>query len=432
MNPVKVLFLSPFFYPETISTGKYNTVLVQALIDRGAAVDVVVSHPFYPTWEPKRSLAELHGAKIHRGGAWVRYPSSVLLRRLVFELWFTCHAARECWALRGDVAVAIAVFPPTLFFILVNYLLPRRTRRIGIVHDLQGILGLHGKGLLNLLLRRCVHAVEKKSFRSCDRLIFLSNSMARTAIAEFDLDPDKVSVCYPFVTVRAGSGGSNRLAHLFPEHFQHVVYSGALGKKQNPLGLLKFYRAAASQLPDVYFHFFSEGPASEELCRLHNADPVDRIRFHKLVSENDLEELYSRSTVQIIPLLDGSADACMPSKLPNILATGCAVLAICDSDSEIAHILRQTNTGVAAGSWNVPVLVTQLEEVLRRAKSQSRVQRKALTDRLLSSSFSLDSLVDAVFECVGGCGTERDTLLPRASKVAGTDEVTLERGDQRL
>jgi len=47
---------------------------------------------------------------------------------------------------RGGCSTAVAVFPPTLFFLIVMSLLPASAKKIGIVHDLQGILGLSGGG----------------------------------------------------------------------------------------------------------------------------------------------------------------------------------------------------------------------------------------------------------------------------------------------
>ena len=42
----KVLLVSPFFHPERISTGLFNTKLVEGLIKKGVVVDVWCSHPF--------------------------------------------------------------------------------------------------------------------------------------------------------------------------------------------------------------------------------------------------------------------------------------------------------------------------------------------------------------------------------------------------
>lgn len=392
----KLWVFSPFFHPEMISTGKYNSVLVQALAERGVAIEVVTSHPFYPAWRPTRFYGEFDGISVHRGGAWVRYPRSILLRRLVLEVWFSFHAIYRAWVGREDLITAVGVFPPSLFFAFLRLLLPTSAKRIGIVHDLQGILGLSGSGFGKRLLYQVVREVEKSAFRSCDKLIFLSHSMAKAAVEEYGLDTTKVSVHYPFVTVSGSGRVQANLADLLPQDARHVVYSGALGKKQNSFRLYEFFRDCAPGLPDVHFHFFSGGPMFQELKRAHNAAPVERIHFHGLVNDTDLEELYARSTLQLIPQSEGSSSACLPSKLPNILATGCAVLAICERDSELAQILAQTETGIVADSWEPKVLSIKLREALNMAKLRSHEQRRAQVKNLLSNAFSLDALVGTV------------------------------------
>jgi glycosyltransferase involved in cell wall biosynthesis len=289
---------------------------------------------------------------------------------------------------------------------------------VGIVHDLQGILGLSGGGWLKRALYRVVHAVEKRAFRSCDTLIVLSRGMAAKILDEYKLQSDRIVVRYPFVTVDSALRIGTNLADKFPEGFQHVVYSGALGKKQNPHGVFDFFRAAVSQVPGVHFHFFSDGPIFEELRKRHLACPVDRISFHELVSEADLEELYARSNVQLIPQLEDTSEACLPSKLPNILAMGCVVLAICAPETELATILQQTACGVAAESWDFAVLIQKLNQVLRQAKSQSRQQRQALAAPLLETEFSLGPLIDTV---LGSCAPAPSPLSLSASGPMRTD-----------
>jgi hypothetical protein len=123
---------------------------------------------------------------------------------------------------------------------------------------------------------------------------------------------------------------------------------------------------------------------------------VDRISFNGLVSEADLEELYARSDVQLVPQLEHTSEACLPSKLPNILAMGCAVLAICPPETELSNILQQTACGVTADSWDLDGLMQKLRQVLDQAKSQSRQQRQALAAPLLETEFSLGPLIDTV------------------------------------
>ncbi|MGB2677788.1 MAG: glycosyltransferase [Candidatus Acidiferrum sp.] len=396
MKILRVLFLSPHFHPEKISTGKYNSLLVKGLLDRGAAVQVIASHPFYPSWEPVRSEERFFAASIHRGGDWLRYPSRPLLRRILLEVWFSWHSFWKTLSLKENVDLAVLVFPPNLYGLFVRLLLPRSIRKIGIIHDLQAILSLNGQSSPGRALNRVVHAIEKKAFQSCEKLIVLSEQMARTVVRSYSLDPARVIVCYPFRTLPAGSGSGRNLAHILDDGPAHVVYSGALGKKQNSLKLFEFFQAAAKEMPGIRFHLFSEGPLFSQLRRCCASQDSNSVQLHELVHEDDLEELYVRSTVQVIPQVQSESSGCFPSKLPNILAAGCPVLAICDPASDLAHFITQASVGAIAVSWDGHELMSKLRLVLDQSVVQKREARQAAVSDMLLTKFSLEKLLDTI------------------------------------
>jgi len=84
----RILIASPFFYPEPISTGKYNTFLAEKLVQKGHDVTVICSYPFYPAWKPEFTRKALAGVKVMRGGLRMVYPKSATIRRLILEAWF--------------------------------------------------------------------------------------------------------------------------------------------------------------------------------------------------------------------------------------------------------------------------------------------------------------------------------------------------------
>jgi len=115
--------------------------------------------------------------------------------------------------------------------------------------------------------------------------------------------------------------------------------------------------------------------------------------------------LYARSTVQVIPQAEGSEDACLPSKLPNILATGSAVFGICASGSELAEIIR-TCSGLSVSSWETDVLVDKLESFLEQVRGQTLEERRKLATSILSEQFSLAGLIKTVLNNDDGRVTE--------------------------
>ena len=90
-----ILLISPFFFPEPISTGKFNTNFVKGLVDKGHKVRVLCFHPFYPDWKVKKSDAQLEGIEIIRGGSKISYPKKIIFRRLVLEFSFAFFILRK-------------------------------------------------------------------------------------------------------------------------------------------------------------------------------------------------------------------------------------------------------------------------------------------------------------------------------------------------
>ena len=394
----QILIVSPFFYPELISTGKANQHLAEAFVAEGHGVTVVCSHPLYPAWEPVRSNARIPGMTVVRGGADVRYPKAMPLRRLKLEAWFAFFAARSAWPLRKRADVVVSILPPSLFILFLNSILPRRVRRVAVVHDLQGVLAAQEKGFVRRAIIHMIHAVESRVFRSQDLCIFFSEDMARMAKQSYGLDAAKIAVQYPSITLPASysaiaaASTAHHLDALFPPDKLHVVYSGALGYKQNSQQLVALMQAAAERHPEVQFHVLSGGPFYESLRAEYEQRPGPRVQFHPLVAERDLAELYARSAIQIIPQAEGTESAALPSKLPNLLAAGVHLLAICSSGSEVERMIQLAGTGSIATRWDEDLFLTRLDEALEVVRRESASARRDRVEPLLDR-FSITNMV---------------------------------------
>ncbi|MHB1938485.1 MAG: glycosyltransferase [Acidobacteriaceae bacterium] len=394
----QVLIVSPFFYPELISTGKANQHLAEAFVAEGHGVTVVCSHPLYPSWAPMRSHARIEGVTIVRGGAGVRYPRAMPLRRLKLEAWFAFFATRSAWRLRKKADVAVSILPSSLFILFLNRLLPKRVRRVAVVHDLQGILAAQEKGLLRRAIIHTIHAVESRAFRSQDLCIFFSEDMARVAQQSYGLDPAKIAVQYPSITLPASYSAiaaaptAHHLDALFPPDRLHVVYSGALGYKQNSQQLVAFLQAAAELHPDVQFHVLSGGPFFDGLREEYERRSGPRVQFHPLVAERDLAELYARSAIQIIPQAEGTESAALPSKLPNLLAAGVHLLAICSAGSEVERMIQLAGTGSIATRWDEKLFLKRLNDALKIVRQEPTAERRARVEPILDQ-FSIKNMV---------------------------------------
>jgi glycosyltransferase involved in cell wall biosynthesis len=186
------------------------------------------------------------------------------------------------------------------------------------------------------------------------------------------------------------------LQEWFPEGFHHVVYAGGLGEKQMPGELVEFFTALCQQRPDVMCHVFSAGPNFARVQREMKGRNVDRLHFRDLVPEEQLAELYARSTVQVIPQASGTGAGAFPSKLPNLLAAGVPVFAICDRTSELATVVRESQAGTVAEGAHPGQWVQQMAEFLDRISGTPHSTLRQRNQAYLGTKFNLDRLVAAI------------------------------------
>ncbi|MBT8587061.1 glycosyltransferase family 4 protein [Polynucleobacter paneuropaeus] len=393
---MRVLILSPFFYPELIGSGRYNTKLADGLVKRGCQVTVFTCNPIYPEWQVKISNEQLANIKIIRGGAWLRFPSSVIIRRAILEIWFSAFVFLRYLRFERDINLVVSIYPPSLFSILLNFILNRKIIKVSIIHDLQSVYAQSSSSKLKSSIAWLVSLVERRVFNSCDRLIFLSRSMAKEAIKNYKIDPQKVAVCYPFPTIEHRAESIFRLDDLLSDLKLHIIYSGALGEKQNPEILYQFLNNIALMDSRYQCHIFSAGPVFEKLKILFSKSTENLVAFHGLVSDSELHKLYEKSYVQVIPQASEVGHGSLPSKLPNILFSGTPIFAICDSDCEFATLIREIDGGGVGDSWDLNILENSFKHFTSKIKKESISERRLRLRPIVEKYFSLDLLLDNI------------------------------------
>jgi len=328
----------------------------------------------------------------------MRYPKYPILRRLFLELWFTCHVLKTVLRIRNKIDIAVVIFPPSLFVCMLGLVLPKRVEVVGIVHDLQGVLGLAGANVIKRIFSYLVKKVEKYGFNKCRNLILVSEGIKNQVIQNYGVDSRKCVVHYPFVTQSDEVGNGDILCDKFQNGFKHIVYSGALGEKQNPFELLEIFKALVGEREDVVCHFFSGGPLYDLMEQNQSKNLTERIHFHSLVAENNLTELFDRSTLHVIPQKPGTAAAAFPSKLPNIIAAGVPVFAITDFDSELSRLVNKSGIGKCCSTWDRDVVVHSLSDFIDHIKNLQRSVNKYKVKDFVTEYFNVENVIDSILD----------------------------------
>ena len=387
MNKLKkIVLISPFFYPEPISTGKFNTDFALKLQQEGHQVTVLCSHPFYPEWKTRYSSEKLDGITIIRGGQKIKYSKKTSLRRVVLEIWYAFFILRNIKKHQNKIDIIIPVFPPSLAFYCASFFIKKEIKKIGIIHDLQIIYSSQKKGFLNKMITFFIKRVEKSCFKNCDTLIFLSEEMKKVALNIYKISKSKCQVQFPFTTI-IDKPLSDNLKNILPNNQHNIVYSGALGEKQNPKELLNVYDYISKKIPNTSCYFFSQGPIFEELKKV-NSNKM--IQFHPLVRKEDVQELYARSSIQIVPQSPNTSKGSLPSKLPNILASGTKILVITDKNSELEKLFNDFNLHKVLTTWAKKIITSTIKELLEKEYDFNR--QKKIAKKL----FNINSLFEKI------------------------------------
>lgn len=395
------LLISPFFYPELISTGKYNTALAQSLLSEGFSVETISSYPLYPDWKPILTNDEIDGIRVYRGGSYIRYPRNSILRRIILELWFAVFSVYTFLKLKKKFDIIIPIFPPSLFFLVISLFINPETKIVGIVHDLQGVYSGKSRKLFSILLTYLINLVEGRVFKSCNHLVFLSNAMLDRAIKTHSLDKSRCSysVHYPFSNISFSESDDDLdcrfISDLFPPAFLHIVYSGALGEKQNSGELISFFETLTASMDNIHCHVFSGGSIFRSL---KDKNSSSRIYFHDLVPEKYLYKLYDYSTVHIIPQAPKTSDGSLPSKLPNLIYCGVPIFAICDENSELSKIVSDCKFGCSINSWNMDRLVSRFKEFIFFIRENNREDFQAIGKEYVSLNFNISKLIKTIIQ----------------------------------
>ncbi len=392
---MKILMLGLNYVPEPIGIGPYTSGLVEALAARGHEVRAVVGNAYYPHWRPwpgQRgwSTEPAGRIRIDRVPHYIpRQPRGPA--RLAHHLSFALAAApvmlRNALFWRPDKVITIA---PSLMAAPLALLAARVAGATSWLHlqdfEVEAALatGLLGKGnpLVPMLGR-----TERGILCAFDRVSSISPAMCRR-LSHKGVAAERISEHRNWANIDAVAPLARPSS--FREEWaittRHVaLYSGALGRKQG-LDLVVDAARLLAHREDITFVICGNGPYRAELEAV--AMGLSNIRFHDLQPLDQMSDLLGLATVHLLPQIAGAADLVLPSKLPNMLASGRPVIATASEGTglfdEVSGCGLAVEPGDAAGLGTAiaqlcdnPALARKLGEAAR-TRAETRWHREII------------------------------------------------------
>lgn len=347
----KILVIGLNFQPEPTGIGRYTAELCAYLAEQGHRVRVITTAPYYPHWRVqagyeawKYQKETWRQVEVQRCPLWVpsRPSGSRRLIHLASFAWSSLPALVAQLRWKPDLVLCVA---PALMNAPFALAFARLSGAKAWLHiqdfELDAALKLGllpgGKWFAGLIRR-----FERLLLKSFDKVSTISERMLQH-LAEKGLPPRKTLLFPNWVDTRQIhplAEGPNSLRAdlgLAPDQLA-VLYAGNMGRKQG----LEHLVAAASRLQGrtrLQFILCGDGAVRAQLEEA--ARDLSNVRFLPVQPVERLNELLNLADIHVLSQKADAADLVMPSKLGGMLASGKAVIATADPNTEVGQVMSQ-------------------------------------------------------------------------------------------
>lgn len=347
---MRILIYGLNFAPELVGIGKFTGEMAHHLAQHGHAVRVITAPPYYPEWRVRTGFSawsyrrqELGGMQVFRCPLWVpAHPTG--LSRLVHLLSFAVFSFPVLlaqWRWHPEIVLAVA---PAISSAPAAWLAARLFDCPAWLHiqdfeldaalKLKMIPGLHLLGRIlqggETWLFHRFERVSTISARMQERLWHKSLPEHQTCLLPNWVDCQQI---YP----QPGPNPYRQEWGLSEEQIL-ILYSGSMGEKQ---GLELVIQAARQLREDHRLRFVLCGDGSSRARLVALAADLENVTFAPLQPAESLNDLLNAADIHLLIQRANAADLVMPSKLNGMLASGKAVIATAEPDTELARVVSQ-------------------------------------------------------------------------------------------
>lgn len=394
-RPARVLAVHRYYWPDTPPYASLLREIVRRWSDAGHDVDVLSTQPSY-----KPELAIPHRPKVEiSDGVTVRrlhLPSdrSGISARLLNMIRFPLAVALRILTGRYDVVMCSTAPPVVLAYAASLAARLRRSRFIYHCMDIHPEIGalsgeFRAKPVFALLRR-----LDMATCRRSSAIVVLSGDMRDALLAR---DPglyDRIVVLNNF-DLPTYADGVDVTSPLPRSSRTRLVFTGNLGRFQ---GLQALARAILEDRPDrdrLELVLMGEGAAKAELEKLAAAAPADvrdRVRLLPHGTAAAARALVAEADFGIVSLTPEIIRYAYPSKTATYLAEATPIVALVETDSELATAAVDGGYGFAVS----PDDATGLTTLLDRLAALGEAERSTLSDaarRAWETGFAADTLL---------------------------------------
>ena len=361
-----VWVVSELYYPEMTSTGYFVTGIAEGLAGKFRVSALCGQASYLARGLRAPSHEVVNGVEVHRCRATtfdknklhLKFLNLITISASIF--WTAMFAFR-----RGDIVIAVTN-PPLLPYLAAFACRVRGARFVLLVHDVYPEV-LTRLGILkpSSVFARLMESASRCLYKNADRIVVLGRDMEALVAQKVGTSRSRVTIATNWgdtEAVHPTERKDNALLGRLNLQKQFVVqYCGNIGRTHGIEDLVDAAELLGDD-PDVHFLLIGWGARKQWATEQREQRKLANLTILDPLSQEALCDGLAACNVAFISLSSGMSGISVPSRMYNVLASGKPVLAVCDSDSELAAVVREERIGWVIPPGHPDLIVAALRE----------------------------------------------------------------------
>jgi len=281
--------------------------------------------------------------------------------------------------------ILFLVSPPFLNLIAYFFKKLRRQRFVILVYDIYPNAAVNFGPLKDTgIIARLWRYINRKVWENAEIVFTIGNKMAANLETMFDSSKTaagKVIVIPNWANtdwIKPLAKEKNEFAKKYDQIGKlTVMYSGNLGQTHDISTILKAARELKGN-DSIRFMIIGEGAKKSIVEQAKSEDDLNNLTVLGFQPETVLPYSLATADIAVITLDKGSEGLSVPSKTYYSMASGAALIALCEEDSEVALTIRKHDCGFVIKPGDTDAMVKAIlellgdEEKLKRYQTNSR------------------------------------------------------------
>jgi colanic acid biosynthesis glycosyl transferase WcaI len=359
---MNVIVVSAVFPPEPVVSSQTSSQLVNALIQKGHQVQVIVPFPSRPSGQlyegyhrkPFDTCIDEVGCKVTRCWSTISPKSSILSRFLENISFGISSSLALLFMAKPDVIYSNSwpIFATGLITLVA------RVKGIPIIISIQDIypdsLVIQNRLSESNLIIKILKTIDIAIASTSSHLIVISSLFYDIYKNDRNISGSKISIVPNWLKKDSSfiSGDKQqdikvdyRAKYGIPRNDFVVMYGGNIGVAAGVEIVIKAFQLIAKNSDKIWLLIAGGGSQLEECQRIVQDNKIPRVLFHHPWLKEETAEVLNIANLMILPTMGQQSLVSVPSKLISYMLSGKAILSTALPHSELANVVDQSHCG---------------------------------------------------------------------------------------